>query len=61
MQAGQMKAKEKLDQIKRNKMECVTFGAGEVKKQEKVTLQFCDAHRSGVAVEMVVMVTTKQQ
>jgi len=57
-----MKAKEKPDQKKRNKAENNTFNASEVKKQEKVKLQFCKAHRSGMTVEMIrVTVTTRQQ
>jgi hypothetical protein len=33
----------------------------EVKKQDKLKLQFCNAHRSGMAVETIGTVTTTQQ
>ena len=52
-----MKAKEKADQ-KINKRENITCNATEVKKQEeKLKIQFCKAHRNGMAVQIIVTKT----
>jgi len=57
-----MKAKEKIDhKTKQEGKHYIPHNATEVKKQEKVKIHFCKAHRNGMTVQMVVTVTIKQQ